>query len=399
MPFSMLLSVSQQARSDGTRRTLSITDTTDGRAIEAYFDFIGVSFPEPFVLDGFVNAIIFYAMASGQDVVVDGPMTRSALLNLAAFQEAWSCWKPDIYRPIKIAPSSIADDTPRGQAQTIAAFSGGADAIFSVLRHAGDQYAISSAMLVHGFDVPTNRPDVFNSLVERVRPLLDHLALRPRIVRTNLAELRLQKWHDSFLAQLSCCLHNYSHEFQYGLTGGGEPYNALKLPWGQNPCTDYLLSRNGFAIVHDGAGFSRTEKIELIARDPIATKAVKVCWEADDRSKNCGVCEKCVLTKLNFKAVGIDNPSCFDNGLTPDQIRLTPLGNEIYRAGFRSIIDYANRRGIRGDWVNCIKKCLRYHERGPVGRALTDLAYGDFNVLAEKIGRRLRVAHEEVVGP
>jgi hypothetical protein len=385
----MRLSVFQEGRSDGTRRTLGITDTTDGRAIEAYFDFIGESFPEPVVLDGFVNAVIFYAMGSGQDVFVDGPMTRSSLLNLAAFQEAWSCWKPDIYRPIRIQPSSIVDDAPRGQAQTIAAFSGGADAIFSVLRHAGDRYAIGSAMLVHGFDVPTDRHEELNLLIERIRPLLDSLNLRLRIVRTNLAELRFQSWEDSFLAQLSCCLHNYSHEFRYGLTGSGEPYNALVLPWGQNPCTDYLLSGDGFSMVHDGAAFSRTEKIAAIARDPIATRAVKVCWLAADKSRNCGICEKCVLTKLNFKAVGIDNPSCFDDGITLDQIRLTTLRNEIFRAEFRSILDYANRRGIRGDWLDYMEKCLRYHERGPVGRALTHFAHGDFRLLAAKIRRKL----------
>jgi hypothetical protein len=385
----MRLSVSQEQRSEGTRRKLRITDTTDGRPIDAYFDFIGESFPEPFVLDGFVNAVIFYAMGSGQDIFVDGPMTRSSLLNLAAFQEAWSCWKPDIYRPIKIEPSSIADDVPRGQVQAIAAFSGGADSIFSVLRHANDQYALGSAMLVHGFDVPTDRADDLNLLIERVRPLLDSLNLRPRIVRTNLAELRLQNWHDSFLAQLSCCLHNYSHEFRYGLTGGGEPYNALVLPWGQNPCTDYLLSGDTFSIVHDGAAFSRTEKIEAIARDPIATKAVKVCWSAADRSKNCGICEKCILTRLNFKAVGIDNPSCFDGEITPDQIRLSPLSYETQRAGFRSILDYANRRGITGDWLDFMEQSLRYYEKGPVGRAVTHLAYGDFRLLAAKIRRTL----------
>jgi hypothetical protein len=385
----MRLSVFQEGRSDGIRRTLHITDTTDGRAINAYFDFIGESFPEPFVLDGFVNAVIFYAMGSGQDVFVDGPMTRSSLLNLTAFQEAWSCWKPDIYRPIKIEPSSIADDAPRGQVQAIAAFSGGADSIFSVLRHANDQYALSSVMLVHGFDVPTDRADDLNLLIERVRPLLDSLNLRPRIVRTNLAELRLQNWHDSFLAQLSCCLHNYSHEFRYGLTGSGEPYNALVLPWGQNPCTDYLLSGDAFSIVHDGAAFSRTEKIEAIARDPVATKAVKVCWSAADRSKNCGICEKCILTRLNFKAVGIDNPSCFDGEITPDQIRLSPLSYETQRAGFLSVLDYANRRGIRGDWLDFMEQSLRYHEKGPVGRAVTHLAYGDFRLLAAKIRRTL----------
>jgi hypothetical protein len=385
----MRLSVSQEGRSDGTRRTLTITDTADGREISVYFDFIGEAFPEPFVLDGFVNAVIFYAMGSGQNIFVDGPMTRSSLVNLAAFQEAWSCWKPDIYRPIKIEPSSITDDAPRGPAQTIAAFSGGADAIFSVLRHLGDQCAISSVMLVHGFDVPTDRAEDFKLLVERVRPLLDHLNLRLRIVRTNLAELRFQEWEDSFLAQLSCCLHNYSHEFRFGLTGSGEPYNALVLPWGQNPCTDYLLSGDGFSIVHDGAAFSRTEKIEVIARDPVATRAVKVCWLAADRSKNCGVCEKCVLTRLNFKAVGIDNPSCFDGQITEDQIRLTTLRNEMFRAEFESVLHYANRRGIRGDWLKYMEKCLRYHDRGPVGRALTHLAYGDLSLLAAKIRRKL----------
>lgn len=257
----MRLSVSQEQRAEGTCRRLHLTETADGRPLEVYFEFVGESFPEPSVLDGFVNAVIFHAMGSNQDIHVDGPMTRSALLNLTAFQEAWRRWKPDVYRAVRIEPLSVTDDPPRAEARSIAAFSGGADAIFTALRHAGDPFALDSVLLVHGFDVPTGRADQFSKLLERVQPLLQHLELRPRVVRTNLAELRLQKWHDSFLAQLSCCLHNYSHEFRFGLTGGGEPYDALVLPWGQNPCTDYLLSGEGFAIVHDGAAFSRTEKM------------------------------------------------------------------------------------------------------------------------------------------
>ena len=126
----MRLSVSQEQRAEGTCRRLCLTETTDGRPIDVYFDFVGELFPEPFVLDGFVNAVIFYAMGSNQDIYVDGRMTRSALLNLAAFQEAWCRWKPDVYKPIKIEPLSITDDPPRAKAQSIAAFSGGVDAIF-----------------------------------------------------------------------------------------------------------------------------------------------------------------------------------------------------------------------------------------------------------------------------
>jgi hypothetical protein len=62
-------------------------------------------------------------------------------------------------------------------------------------------------MLVHGFDVPTDHADEFRMLVERVRPFLLRLDLRLRVVPTNIAELRLQNWHDSFLAQLSCAVY------------------------------------------------------------------------------------------------------------------------------------------------------------------------------------------------
>jgi len=385
----MRLSVFQEQRVAGTRRELRLTETTDGRPIGIYFDFLGESFPEPYVLDGFVNAVIFHAMGSRQDILVDGPMSRSALLNLATFQEAWCRWKPAVYKPIRIEPRSIVDDPPRPRPRSIAAFSGGADAIFTALRHADDQYALESVMLVHGFDVPTDRADQYSRLLERVQPLLQRLNLRPRVVRTNIAELRLQDWLDSFLAQISCCLHNYSHEFRFGLTGGGEPYDALVLPWGQNPCTDYLLSGDDFSIVHDGAGFSRTEKIAVIARDPLATRALKVCWESADLSTNCGVCEKCVRTRLNFKAVGIDQPTCFAGDITPDQIRRIPFGNDSQRAAWREILDYADSHGLRGDWLDAMKECLRYDERGVVGRAVTHLARGDFRLLSDKIRRRL----------
>jgi len=368
---------------------LRLSETTDGRTIEAYFDFVGETFPEPFALDGFVNAIIFHAMGSSQDIQVDGRMTRSGLLNLTAFQEAWCRWKPAVYKPVRIEPLSIIDDPPRAKASSIAAFSGGADAIFTALRHANDRFALNSVMLVHGFDVPPDRADQFSKLLERARPLLDRLNLRPRVVRTNIAELRIQNWHDSFLAQLSCCLHNYSHEFRFGLTGSGEPYDALVLPWGSNPCTDYLLSGDGFSIVHDGAGFSRTEKIALIAKDPVATRVVKVCWEADDLSTNCGTCEKCVRTRLNFKAVGVDSPSCFAGELTPEQIRLVRFGDDTQRAGFRSILAYAENHALQGDWLDAMRECLRYDEKGMLGRAFDHLAHGDFRLLSEKIRRKL----------
>lgn len=136
----------------------------------------------------------------------------------------------------------------------------------------------------------------------------------------------------------------------------------------------------------------------MIARDPVATRVVKVCWEAADPSTNCGTCEKCVRTRLNFKAVGIDSPSCFAGEITPAQIRLIRFSNESQRAAFRSILAYAEGHALRGDWLDAMKECLRSNEKGMMRRAAVHLAHGDFRLLLATLGRKLSKPFKGLAG-
>jgi hypothetical protein len=153
------------------------------------------------------------------------------------------------------------------------------------------------------------------------------------------------------MAQLACCLHNYSHDFYYALVGSSEPYDGLVLPWGSNPATDHLLSGGTMRLVHDGAGFSRTEKVAYIANDRTASRVLKVCWEGKEAHKNCGVCDKCVRTQANFLAVGVARPACFDAPLDPRLISTIPLNGAVQRAEVESIIAYAKAKGMKGEWL------------------------------------------------
>ena len=147
-------------------------------------------------------------------------------------------------------------------------------------------------MLVHGFDVPLNKPHYFEALKNRPEPLARELNLKLRTIRTNIRELEIQDWEDSFMTQLSCCLHNYAHEFRYGLVGSScDPGYAINFPWGSTPASDYLLSGIDFHVVHDGAAYSRTAKIAEISKHPTAVRAVKVCWQGEKSFQNCGRCE------------------------------------------------------------------------------------------------------------
>ena len=163
-------------------------------------------------------------------------------------------------------------------------------------------------LLVHGFDVSLSNSNDLRELVERTGPIRALTGVQLRILRTNSKDLRLQKWEDH-LCQLAACIPHVCRRILIALMGSSNRQDALVLPWGSNPVTDHLLSGGELTIVHDGAAFSRTDKIAFLTGFPAALQSLKVCWEGKQQGRNCGVCEKCVRTQLNFLAVGMTDPS------------------------------------------------------------------------------------------
>jgi hypothetical protein len=317
----------------------------------------------PDSFDGILCAVVCHAMADGRDIRLHGPATRTMLLNLAEFQLAWNRWLPAVYRPVQIEADTVITTTAPRSTRSIAAFSGGADSAFTLLRNhrhsATPGYGVDTVLMVHGFDVRlANEPDL-HELIERTASIRTLTGVQLRVVRTNSKELRLQKWEDSFGAQLAACMHLFSAEFSAALLGSSESYDALVLPLGSSPVTDHLLSGEQMKFVHDGAAFSRTDKIAFISQSPAAVASLKVCWEGAQQGRNCGICEKCVRTKLNFLAAGMTQPSCFDEPLDLRLIADVPIRNDAIGAEFRSIVDYADHRHTDEEWLRLLRKRLR----------------------------------------
>jgi len=407
MTQAMVLSVAQSRTTSGTRRTVTLSNVADESypSVEILYDLVGdTRAPEPYLLDGFVCGMIFYAMRIGQNVEVRGRMSLDCLRNLNEFQKAWCVWKPSVYNEIDIIPDELVERVETRH-ESIAVFSGGVDSTFLLLKHGTDPlgpaaYRPKTALMVHGFDVPLDETRQFNALKERSSELINELGLELYTVATNSKELGLQEWADSFASQLAACLHNYSHEFGYGLVGSSEPYNALVLPWGSNPVTDHLLSGGALRVVHDGAGYSRTEKVGELAKFPTATKTLKSCWEGKETFKNCGRCEKCIRTLLNFKAVGVSDPGCFDAPLDNALIKSIHISNDAQFAELKSIVDYATAKKLYGDWLDELKaRVARYERSSKIVDKCVTLALmaknGQWQEIKEKIGRRL-VAYRTV---
>ena len=82
------------------------------------------------------------------------------------------------------------------------------------------------------------------------------------------------------------------------------PMLMLISSLGSHPALDPLWSTETLEFVHDGCEATRIEKVALIAEPDVALKFLRVCGEDHNGAYNCGWCEKCIRTKINFISLG-----------------------------------------------------------------------------------------------
>jgi hypothetical protein len=325
-------------------------------------------------LDPFVVAALFTAMGEGSDLVVHGAVSPSLLRNLEEFMEIWAHWQPDKYRRIVIKPDEEREPLRPGEpSKALAAFSGGVDASFTVYRHrkglAGRlERNVVAGVMVHGFDIPLEDKDAFALASRKAELILGSLDLELIPMATNFREIN-DKWYytETHGAGVASCLLLLQGGYSYGLIGSTEPYNALVIPWGSNPITDRLLGSDSFTIIHDGAAYTRSEKISTISKWPEALKYLRVCWQGEHKDRNCGQCEKCIRTILNFRVLGVDLPECFERDVSDSQIlRLRNLGS-VPLAYLDEVLATAKSRNLEGSWINALQKCITRNRKASKG--------------------------------
>lgn len=316
--------------------------------------------------DAFVVASIMTAMNLETDLLVHGSVAPSLLQNLAEYQIAWSCWRPDQYRQIEIIAETeqeLCRDLSVDRA--ISAFSGGVDSCFTALRHkTGNcgrvQRNLEAGLMVHGFDIPLEDQHIFNSAVKKSSLILDSIGLKLIPMATNYRQIFSLKWEDIYVSAIASCFMLLQQGYSLGLIGSGAyTYRNLHFPHGCNPITDPLLSSNSFRIIHDGAGFNRLQKIQAIAEWEAALENLRVCWEGQQLNKNCGRCEKCIRTILGFRLVKPELPGCFEQDVTDAQILSLRNLKRVPLDELKLVLDQARKNNSEQSWVNALEQCIR----------------------------------------
>lgn len=311
--------------------------------------------------DPFILATLHLFMTEGTDVHVDGKVSARLIRNLRELQDVWVSWKPEKYSRIEITADEITSEVPE-PSTAIVAFSGGVDATYSVRTHTTQgtlpgTAELKAALFVHGFDIKVEDAEDYLSARIRGEKMLVGLDLDSYGVRTNYRSLG-QDWEDGFGLAVAACLALYQDRFSTGIIGSSEPYDALVLPWGSSPVTDHLYGTGQMEMLHDGAGASRTDKIGVLADWPEAMEHLRVCWQGSHGDRNCGQCEKCIRTYLNFRAAGVENPEIFDSIPGTRAIRGLNAGSPALLNELRSVADHAAKNGTGGEWLSSLRTAI-----------------------------------------
>ncbi|MCW5889044.1 MAG: hypothetical protein KIT14_00690 [bacterium] len=286
--------------------------------------------PRPFLL-----AALVPAMRVGAPLRIPRPVDATTLANLMEWQEAFACWRPHL-RPVPLRAE--VDPTPVPSPHlggALAAFSGGADSCFTVVRHTTAppeatyrRTALVAGVLVHGFEIALERAGEFAGAWQSARTCLDAFGLRAFRLRTDVRALEARfgcDWetetHGIAVAAALACYEPLATHLVVPSTYG---YPRAVTPWGSNPTTDPLLGSAAVPLWHDGSAFTRVEKVLAIASHEVVRRTLRVCWEGGRLDRNCGHCFKCIVTQAAFWLAGFADVPAFPDRCTLDEVAALP---------------------------------------------------------------------------
>jgi hypothetical protein len=262
-----------------------------------------------------IAAALPTAMSLGRPLHLVGEADGDFLAQMEEYMAAWCRWRPDLFQPVAISADTEVAPRTSSSGSAIMAFSGGLDSTFALARPQARLTGrraldIEAAVLIQGFDIPLDDARALGIARAHVQAILESYGVRLNIVRTNWQKPFCVKWGMTHVLGITAVLHQFHRQFASAVIADDVPYESQVTPWSSNAITNQMLGCGAFPIRPAGAAWSRTEKAGAVASNPAVLQHLRVCYERPELGENCGVCEKCVRTKLNFHAVGIRPNAC-----------------------------------------------------------------------------------------
>ncbi|HEY3910989.1 MAG TPA: hypothetical protein VGM07_14005 [Stellaceae bacterium] len=338
--------------------------------------------------DPFLCACFPLAAVHGEARIrVEAPACPMLVEGLRTAHAWWSGWggMPGPAPAIETGARGGTPSAEPGPRRGAAFLSGGVDGLHLLMRNRrlyrrDDPAYIRKALFIHGFDIGkrARAPELerFRAALCRLQPVAAETGLRLVPCRTDLRHLpsRPDFWtyrHNgaALAAVAHAALLNPALLFV-----GASHHAANPVPMGSHPAVDGLFSSQRITIVHDGARFTRLEKVRDLAAWPTALAALRVCPEVEGTQANCGRCEKCLRTRLELFVAGVEETAALGPSLTPieqwEEAVPAPSGHRAIM--YRDLLPQLRARGLDALCRMLEQKISAYREGLRIGAPAVD---------------------------
>ena len=278
------------------------------------------------VYDAFLVAVLYPAMYYKEDIEITGDVTKRVYYNIVSNVTAIVKMYDNSFRVPKITVSGYAKAKKGDVLHVGTGFSGGVDSFSTLYDHYfttdDPDYKIDTLFFFHiGQYGDVKLPETWERAKNRfsiTENFAKEVNMNTCFMSTNLFDFYLPKWE--FDAGVLCriasvlvfqrVLKRYyiCNDYSYGeMIDLGDVYRSghMDLADMSNPYIMPLLSPEGLEIVCDGMQYTRGDKIEKIADNPLVAKFLNVCiGKSTTKAVNCGICYKCLHTMLTFDIIG-----------------------------------------------------------------------------------------------
>lgn len=264
--------------------------------------------------DFVVYGLMALSMTYGASFRIAAPITPAMQAAYRELRYCFEIWRlPQLYPPRIVFTEDAPELPPHPDGRVALCLSGGIDSTAAAI-HGCARGKITDGLLIAGADYPSSESPGYIELRARVLKTSDALEIPLLEVETDLRKFKYE-WELLHGLNLGMCL-----SFLRPILAGGAigldntlAQDLVRHPWGNTAALAQAMGHPGFPIASLGADLDRVQKTALIGSftgsDLLSNLAV--CWEDTAQGGNCGVCTKCVQTRLNFVCAGLPEEAAF----------------------------------------------------------------------------------------
>ena len=292
-------------------------------------------------LDCWLFLMLPVCMKLGEDLEVTGTISQTAVNAFHKAQDELLIAHPHLQKISLLHEGELQEDIAKPNRTVASFFSGGLDSTYT----AETIEEIQTLVGIWGFDISLKREDHWKLSKDLLEKYSQATGKDLILVKTNIRDLSngLLSWgadyHGTALSGVAKALSNHLKKVYISATHSEETKR-----WGQFPSLSRAFSTDTQVLEEHGAVI-RTEKAFALADKPEAT-LLRVCYRNKTDLANCGVCQKCIRTRIEFslvkakyRPIGLEKKPTFI-----ELLKVKILGNDFLF--FKDSIGWARRAGF-----------------------------------------------------